>query len=159
MKKLLKFSAFALAVIVATFCGENGDIPKGSSCAMLDRITERFKELGGELHLKKEAVSIDCKGGYAKSVTFSDGSVIQADYVVIAFDPAMAYQNLLSAKMPKRLQEEYSNVDMHRFSSYHCALACDVAELPFEGDYIFEIPKEYHQEEDRNFLRLYHKYF
>lgn len=138
-----QFSAFALAVIVATFCGENGDIPKGSSCAMLDRITERFKELGGELHLKKEAVSIDCKGGYAKSVTFSDGSVIQADYVVIAFDPAMAYQNLFSAKMPKRLQKEYSNADMHRFSSYHCALACDVAELPFEGDYIFEIPKEY----------------
>ena len=138
-----QFSAFALAVIIATFCGENGDIPKGSSCAMLTRITERFAQLGGELHLKKEAVSIHCEGGYAKSVTFSDGSVIHADYVVIAFDPAMAYQNLLSSKMPKRLQKEYDRADMHRFSSYHCALACDAAELPFESDYIFEIPEQY----------------
>ena len=32
---------------------------------------------------------------------------------------------------------------MKRYSSYHCALACDVEKLPFQGDYIFRVPKEY----------------
>ena len=138
-----QFSVFAFAVIVATFCGENGDIPAGSSCAMLHRMTERFTQLGGELHLKKEAVSVQSQNKHVKSVTFSDGSMIEADYVIIAFDPAMAYQKLFSRKMPRNLQKEYDRADMHRFSSYHCALACDVAELPFNSDYIFEISEVY----------------
>ncbi len=146
------FSAFALAVIIATFCGENGDIPKGSSCAMLDRMTEQFAKLGGELQLKKEAVSVQHKDGYANSVTFSDGSVIDADYVVIAFDPAMAYRNLFALKMPKFLQREYTRANMLRFSSYHCALACDAATLPFSGDYIFEISEEHRARLQTNYL-------
>ena len=147
-----EFSTFALAVIVATFCGENGAIPKGSSCAMLERITERFLSLGGELHLRKEAVSIQHKSGYAKSVTFADGTVIPADYVVITADPAVTYRQLLSMKMPKRFAREYARADMHRFSSYHCALACDDGDVPFEGDFIFEIPEEYGKRLNTNYL-------
>lgn len=147
-----QFSTFAFAVIVATFCGENGAIPKGSSCAMLERITHRLTELGGELHLKKEAVSVQHENGYAKSVTFADGTVIAADYVIIAADPAVAYHQLLSMEMPKRFAREYARADMHRFSSYHCALACDEANLPFSGDFIFEIPEEYRKHFDKNYL-------
>lgn len=140
-----QFSSFALAVIVATFCGANGDIPKGSSCAMLSRIAARFKALGGELLLKKEAASIHHENGYASAVTFTDGSEIKADFVIITSDPAMAYKTFLAAKMPQELEREYARADMHRFSSYHCALACDASELPFHGDFIFEIPQEYRE--------------
>jgi phytoene dehydrogenase-like protein len=34
---------------------------------------------------------------------------------------------------------------MRRFSSYHCAFACDTADLPFHGDYIFPIPEAYRE--------------
>ena len=138
-----EFSAFALAVIVATFCGKNGAIPQGSSCAMLERITKRLLVLGGELHLRKEAVSIQHENGRAKSVTFSDGSTIAADYVIIATDPIVAYRKLLSMELPTQLKKKYARDSKYRFSSYHCAFACDTKELPFKGDFIFEIPQEY----------------
>ena len=138
-----EFSTFALAVIIATFCGKNGAIPKGSSCAMLERITKRLLELGGELHLRKEAVSIQHENGRATSVTFSDGSTIAADYVIIATDPIVAYRKLLSMDLPKQLKKKYVRDSKYRFSSYHCAFACDAKELPFKGDFIFEIPQEY----------------
>ena len=53
-----EFSATSLAVIAASFCGENGGIPKGGSCAMAARMARRLEELGGELHLKKEATRV-----------------------------------------------------------------------------------------------------
>lgn len=138
-----EFGAFALIFVMAHFCGENGGIPRGSSCAMAERMTERFHSLGGDLLLKKEVVKINAEDGKASSVSFTDGTTIQADYVIITNDPADAFANLIDAPMPKKLRKSYRDVRMKRFSSYHCAFACEMSELPFEGDYIFEVPEEY----------------
>lgn len=135
------FTSIALIIVFATFCGENGGIPKGSSVAMAKRMERRFKSLGGKLMLKKEAVNIAYENGHAKNVAFSDGTVIPADYVVIATDPEIAYLKLLKQPLPKQLEREYDkNI---RFSSYQCAFACNEKELPFEADFIFEIPNKY----------------
>ena len=45
--------------------------------------------------------------------------------------------------MPKKLRKQYDNPKLRRFSAYHAAFSCDLAELPFEGDLIFDVPKEY----------------
>lgn len=137
------FSALALVMVVATFCGENGGIPCGSSRAMAKRITERFLALGGELHLGKEAVRINCSKGKANAVTFADGSRLKGDYVIVTGDPAVVFGKLLSLELPKGLQRQYNSPKMMRFSSYHCAFACDCEKLPFEGDFVFELSKEY----------------
>lgn len=136
------FSALALLLVFATFCGENGGIPCGSSRAMAKRITERFLALGGELRLKKEAVKINCSNGKANSVTFADGTRLRGDYVVLTGDPAVAFGKLLSCEMPKELKKQYESPKMIRFSGYHCAFACDCPILPFEGDFVFELPKQ-----------------
>ncbi|MBQ9774003.1 MAG: NAD(P)/FAD-dependent oxidoreductase [Clostridia bacterium] len=140
-----EFSSFALVVITATFCGDNGGIPQGGSCAMAKRMTKRLEQLGGELLLGKEVLLVQHENGEAKAVCFADGSSIEADYVIIAADPSMAYRKLLELPMPRALEKEYSRADMHRFSSYHCALSCDAAELPFHGDFVFKIPQEYRE--------------
>lgn len=133
------FSALALLYVFATFCGENGGIPQGSSRAMAKRITERFLSLGGELKLGKEAVKINYKNGKANSVTFSDGSRLRGNYVILTGDPAVSFGKLLPFEMPKTLQKQYQLPQMQRFSSYHCAFACDCETLPFKGDFVFDV--------------------
>ena len=134
------FSALALIIVFATFSGENGGIPKGSSVAMAERMTEKFASLGGKLLLGKEAVRINGIGTKAKSVSFSDGSEIAADYIVLATDPEICYGQLLERDMPPQFKKMYENPKMLRFSSYHTAFACDMEALPFKGDFVFEIP-------------------
>lgn len=105
-------------------------------------MTERFAALGGELLLKKEAVKVNHEKGKAKSVSFSDGTVIDADYVIITADPATVYNKLLDLPMSKKMKDRYSDPAFARFSSYQCAFACDSEELPFTGDLIFEARSE-----------------
>lgn len=137
------FGSLALLMVFAHFCGENGGIPKGSSCAMAERMSKRFKELGGELLLRKEAIKVNHENGKASSVTFADGTTIDADYVILTADPAVVFKKLLDIPMPKQLENKYQNTHLRRFSSYQCAFACDLAEIPFQGDFIFEVPTEY----------------
>lgn len=143
-----EFSSLALIMVCAHFCGENGGIPVGSSCAMAERMTERFQSLGGELLLKKEAVKIHHENGKATSVSFADGTSLEADYIILSADPASVFGKIIESPMPKQLKSFYENSRFKRFSSYQCAFSCSLAELPFKGDIIFEIPKEH-----RDFLR------
>ena len=140
-----EFSSLALIMVCAHFCADNGGIPKGSSSAMAERLTERLEQLGGQLLLKKEAVRIHTKNKRAYAVSFVDGSKIEADYVVLATDPASVFGKLIDLPMPKALQKNYKNSRFLRFSAYHCAYSCSLSELPFEGDLIFEIPEEYRE--------------
>ena len=135
------FSSLALIMVFATFTGKNGDIPLGSSCAMADRMVERFCSLGGELQLKNGVQKINVGDGKADSVTLDDGMTVTADYVVITADPDVAFGTLLDRSyMPKKLAEQYADENMIRFSSHQCAFAYDGEDVPFSGEMIYEIP-------------------
>ena len=140
-----EFSSLALIMVSAHFCADNGGIPVGSSSAMAERMVERFQSLGGQLLLKKEAVKIHTENNRAYAVSFADGSTIEADYVIIAADPASIFGKLIDLPMPKSLTKNYKNPRFLRFSAYQCAYSCALSELPFEGDMIFEIPEEYRE--------------
>ena len=140
-----EFSSLALIMVCAHFCADNGGIPVGSSSAMADRLIERFQSLGGQLLLKKEAVKIHTENHRAYAVSFADGTTIEADYVVLAADPASIFGKMLDSPMPKALTKNYNNSRFLRFSAYQCAYACALSELPFEGDMIFEVPEEYRE--------------
>lgn len=137
------FGALALLYVYATYCGRNGALPEGGSLKAAERMTEKFKSLGGTLHLKKEAARVEIEGGKARAVVFTDGTRIEADYIVLTTDPAATFGRILDLPMPKKMQAQYDNPKLRPFSAYHAAFACDLAELPFEGDLIFDVPKEY----------------
>ncbi|MBQ3489103.1 MAG: NAD(P)/FAD-dependent oxidoreductase [Clostridia bacterium] len=136
------FSALALIFVCAHFCGANGGIPEGSSCAMAERMVDRFQSLGGELLVRKEAVRICHKDGKATAVSFADGSSVQADYFILTPDPASVFGKLVDLPMPRQLENFYTDSAFKRFSSYQCAFSCSLSELPFRGDIIFKIPEE-----------------
>lgn len=138
-----EFSSLALIYVFATYCGKNGALPRGGSVKSAERMVEKFKKLGGILKLKCEAKRVNLENGVAKSVTFADGSCEEADYVILTTDPASTFGSVVDLPMPGQMQKLYNIPKMRRFSSYHCAYACDEGELPFEGDLIFDVPKEY----------------
>lgn len=138
------FGALAIIMVFATFCGGNGGIPVGSSCAMADRMTERFIKLGGTVKLGCGVKKINISGHSAVSVVLDNGDSVSADYVLIASDPASAFGSMIDRKyMPHKLERQYGDSKLMRFSSWHCAFSCDTDQLPFESDIIFDVPAEY----------------
>lgn len=138
-----EFSSLALIVIWAHFCGENGGLPRGGSLAMANRMTDRFKSLGGELRLKTEVMGIEREKNQATALNLPNGEKITADYVVLTADPAVMFNKLTDAPMPKQLKKMYDDIKLQRFSSYQCAFSCNCNELGFSGDLMIEIPTEY----------------
>ena len=137
------FGAFALIFVFATYCGKNGALPEGGSLKTAKRLAERFESLGGRLYLNREAVKVNLEGDCAVSVAFSNGEVASGDYIILTTDTAVTFSKLLDVPMPKKLRKQYDNPKLRRFSAYHAAFSCDLAELPFEGDLIFDVPEEY----------------
>lgn len=137
------FGSLALIMVFAHFCGENGGIPRGGSCAMAKNMERRFSSLGGKILLSKEATKINHKDGHVYSVSFKDGDEIKCDYAIACCDPTLTFNKLLKLPMPKQLLKMYENKRLLRFSSYHCAFSCDMPSLPFEGDFIFKTPEKY----------------
>ena len=146
------FGAIALVFTLAVFCGNNGGLPQGGSPAMAERMTKRFIELGGKLKTGGEVTKLRTSGKRVTAVEFSDGSVLQADYVICACDPKPIFEKALERKLPTPLQALYSDPKLQRFSSIHAAFACDVSDLSFRGDYIFELPLAYKKNLRSHFL-------
>lgn len=140
------FSSLALIYVFATYCGRNGALPRGGSLKAAERMAEKFKALGGSLRLKCEAKKVNLHNGVAKSVTFADGRVEEADYVILTTDPAMTFGSLVDLPMPAQMRRLYQSPGLKRFSSYHCAYSCDESELPFKGDLVFDVPMEYEKD-------------
>ena len=74
---------------------------------------------------------------------FRDGTTASADEIVITTDPATVFGRLLDRPMPRPLAKRYRDPRMIRFSSYHCAFACDLPSVPFRGDYVCELSPAY----------------
>lgn len=137
------FGSLALVTIFAHFCGSNGDLPRGGSTEMASKITNRFLSLGGRLMLNSEVKKINVDGRYARSVTLADGTLIDADYVIVTADPMTVFGKMLPAPMPYGLSVDYKNRRAQRFSAIQCAFSSSLLAPPFNGDIIFEIPDKY----------------
>lgn len=138
-----RFASLALVFVAAHFCGDNADVPMGGSVAMAQRMADRFRSLGGELLLGREVVRILHDGKRAHGVEFRDGTTAEADEIVVTLDPAVVFPRMLDLPMPKELAARYRDKRLMRFSSYHCAFACDLPEIPFRGDFVCELSPPY----------------
>ena len=136
-----RFGAVALLIVFATFCGDNGGVPAGSSCAMARAMAGRFRALGGVLMCSAPAARVELAGGRAVGVTLADGRKLTADHVVLACDPGCAFGKLLPAQyLPESLRRRYGDPKRRLFSSFHCAFGCEGEKLPFAGDLILDLP-------------------
>lgn len=137
------FSVLALIVTYAIFCGRNGGILLGGSRAAADRVVNKFLSLGGALKTNKKAVKINVSEGKADSVTFADGEVIEADYIISAVPTSELFGKLTAASMPENLKAKYDSPDFIRFSSYQLAFEIADVPLPFKKELVYDLPIKY----------------
>ncbi len=111
------FMAFTLLMSYAFLSGGNGIIPEGGSLKMAERITERYRSLGGKLFTGKEVSKISVQGKKASGICLADGTEITADYIICAADTYVTFTKLLDEKYwDPRLKKLYSD-DKHKVNS------------------------------------------
>lgn len=147
------FSAISFLMVASTYCSGNGDIPTGGSFAMAGRVAKRFKDLGGSLKLNKKAHKINVDGNKVVSVTFEDGETLQADNVVVTFEPKMFFEKMTDKKMPTIFEKIYKK--FKRFSTIQAAFSIPEDSVMFNGSMTFDIPFKYRNilESDKIVLR------
>jgi phytoene desaturase len=104
------FSALAFIMMFAWFNQKNAGYLIGGSLPMAKRMTNRFMELGGILRTRSRVTEIVVNNNSAKGVILSDGTKIDADYVIGASDGHSTIFDMLGGKyLTKKISNAYEN--------------------------------------------------
>ena len=130
---------FSLLYSYATIVDGNGGIPEGGSLPMVERIKNRYLELGGTLKTNAEVKHILTRKNRCIGVICKDGTKYYSDYVISALDPNYTTKHLLLDQYHvAKLDERF--YDMKNNPAPSCCI------LTFEGDntnistpYAFEV--------------------
>ena len=107
------FSALAFIFMLGWFNQKNAGYIKGGSYPLAQRMVEKFHNLGGKLTYKKRVERIVVENNIAKGVILTDGSTIQADYVISAADGYSTIFKMLEAKyLSKDIDFAYKNWEL-----------------------------------------------
>jgi phytoene dehydrogenase-like protein len=87
------FPVMALVFFLATMSGNDGGYPEGGSLAMIERMADVFKSLGGELLLNTKVQKIIIENNVIKGVNIGEKK-IEADCVILANDTITAVDTL-----------------------------------------------------------------
>ena len=134
-----KFSSLALVCIFAVYTGGNGALPEGGSLAAARRITHKYLSLGGRVISGNAVKKVNVDNGTAFSISTVSGDVIEGDAFIVTADPKSFFGNVLDEEMPVALKSCYENKNYYRFSCVQCAFSCNAYDIPFKGDYIFDL--------------------
>jgi phytoene dehydrogenase-like protein len=95
------------------FNQKNAGYIKGGSYPLAQRMVEKFDKLSGKISYKKRVKSITVENNTAKGVVLTDGTVIEADYVVSAADGySTIYQMLEGKYVSKKVENAYKNWEL-----------------------------------------------
>lgn len=107
------FSALAFIFMLGWFHQKNAGYIKGGSYPLAQRMAEKFKQLGGQLTYKKRVQSIVVENDCAKGVILTDGTRLEADYVISAADGYTTIFNMLDGKyVSKQIDHAYKNWEL-----------------------------------------------
>jgi len=107
------FSALAFIMMFAWFNQKNAGYLIGGSLPLAQRMTSRYLEFGGILRSKSRVTKIIVENNIAKGVILSDGTGINADYVISAADGHSTIFNMLEGKyLDKKISDAYRKWDL-----------------------------------------------
>jgi phytoene dehydrogenase-like protein len=107
------FSALAFIFMLGWFNQKNAGYIKGGSFPLAQRMVEKYKSLGGRLSYRKTVVKIIVENNTAKGVVLSDGTIINAEYVISAADGYSTIFKMLGGKyISKEIDFAYKNWEL-----------------------------------------------
>lgn len=107
------FSAIAFIMMLGWFDKKNAGYIIGGSWPLSERMAERYRSLGGKLTLGKRVVKIIVENYMATGVVLSDGTSVNADYVISAADGHATIFDMLEGKyISKQIKEAYDSWEL-----------------------------------------------
>lgn len=107
------FSAYAFLLIMGWYQKKNSAYPMGGSLGVAERMQAKYERLGGSFLFKKEVEEIMVENDTAKGVRLTDGTIIEADYVISAADGYLTLFNLLKGKyLSNELKNAYNSWEL-----------------------------------------------
>lgn len=107
------FSALAFIFMLGFFNQKNAGYIKGGSYPLAQRMAEKFEKNGGKISYKKRVEKIVVGNNTAKGVVLTDGTKIDADYVISAADGYTTIYNMLEGKfVNKKIDFAYTNWEL-----------------------------------------------
>jgi len=106
----IDFSALAFIMMFAWFNQKNAGYLIGGSLPLAQRMTKKYIDLGGKLRTKSKVSEIVVENNKAQGVILSDGTEINADYVISAADGYSTIFKMLGGKyLNKKISNAYKN--------------------------------------------------
>ena len=106
------YTAASFVISYAMMAFENGRNPVGGSLAMTNRIVNRFRELGGQLHLNAPVEKVLVCKNRATGVLLASGEEVYADAVISAVNVSYLFENMLDKKyMPRAFKKVYADTE------------------------------------------------
>lgn len=135
-----EYTAYSFLVSYATMACGNGELPKGGSLAMVNRMIDKFKSLGGKLYLSAPVEKVLIEGNRATGVKLAGGETVTADYVISAADTYEMFDKLIGRQyMSKPWQNCYGNMkDYPLFSGFQTAFSVDSDCYSEKGTLLFD---------------------
>lgn len=135
-----EYLASSFIVSYATVASGNGDIPVQGSLAMTNRIVKQYKKLGGLIRTDISVEKVRINGKKADGIELSDGTFVQADYVICTTDTREAFGKLIGeGYMDKAWKECYENRnDYPVFSGFQMAFSVDTSACSIKDTVFFD---------------------
>ncbi len=135
-----EYLAYSFIVSYATFTSGNGGVPEGGSLDMIQRMKQRFEDLGGIVFTNSDVSKIEVEKNHATGITLVDGKFIGADYVIAACDTDYTFHQLLDESyMDKKLQKTYQQRQENPLmSGFQIAFSVDDEARELKDTIIFE---------------------
>ena len=109
-----KTSMYKLIFVLAMFISNRLLRLDVDSSVIIDKLKNKYLELGGKIETNKNAISIDVQKGKAMGVWFEKNHYVNADYVISAIDIKYLFSNLLKNKYQDRILD----IKFKDFNSY-----------------------------------------
>lgn len=125
----------SLIFAYASVTCQNGEIPAGGSRKMVNRITNRYKELGGKVFLNHPVQKVNIEHDKAKGIELKNGFTVEGDYIVCATDTYESLYHLIGKSyVPKEWDAVYNERSEHPVSSkFQIALSVEEECCPVVG--------------------------
>ena len=134
-----EYVASSFLVSYATIVSGNGEIPKGGSLAMANRMVKRFQQLGGNLYCGTSVVRILIENRKVVGIETEEKKV-SADYVISAVDTMEMFDHLIGKdNMDARWRNCYADTEKYPlFSAVQAAFVADRSAYEEQGTIFFD---------------------
>ncbi len=137
-----EYVASSFLVSYASIAAGNGEIPRGGSLAMVNRMVKRFRQLGGNLYCDAPVSRILIENGKAIGIEKADKKTVAADYVISSVDTMEMFGRLIGKKyMDAKWQSCYADSEKYPlFSAVQAAFVVDQGAYDGKGTIFFDCP-------------------